>query len=169
MATPSQSRTAVGNVPKSVFVKASRGLNTTATLNFYAEVAGVGDEPIGISQEWPRGAPGVTGSEANAAADGQPFMLYGIANERALLIPGAAWDSGVLLQPMAGGLGRPVPANNAEQYFGARSLENATAAMVTNANPVQVETWFGQANIGTSTTTTTTTTTSTTTTTTTTA
>lgn len=157
MGAPAQTRTASGNIPISVFV------TSVGQTEFYAAVAGVGSQPIGISQEWPKDPPGISGSNTYAAEDGDQFRLYGVANERALLIPGATWLAGQLLKPMAGGLGTPVVTNNALQYFGARALEAAVQSQVTNGNPVQVETWFGQVNPGTSTTTTSTTTTTTTT------
>ena len=157
MGVPAQTRTASENIPVSVFV------TSVGEDPFYAGVAGVGEQPIGISQEWQKGPPGVSGAVTYAAESGDQFRLYGVANERALLIFGAVCPAGALVKPMAGGLGTPVVANNALQYFGARALEAVVQSQVTNGNPVEVETWFGQVNPGTSTTTTSTTTTTTTT------
>lgn len=148
-----QTRTANGNIPFSVFV------TSVGQSAFEAAVCGATDQPIGISQEGSRYAPGTPSANSYAAEDGQQFTLYGDYNDRALLIPGATWSAGSLIKPMAGGLGTPVTWTATEQLYGARALEACTSDDLAAVSPRQVEVMFGQINPGTTTTSTTTTTT----------
>lgn len=108
---------ASGNINPSVFVKVD------PANNFAALQAGVGDQPVGVSQEGTRNPPGVLGSDGFAAHAGETLTVFGEGFE-CLLTFGGNVTAGDYLVPDASGRGITlVPATGLNKY-GAQALES---------------------------------------------
>lgn len=83
--------------------------------------ATAGQSADGISQEWQKGTPGLTGSDtAVAAADGDPIMFHGMG-EIALLEFGGTIDEGAFIKSDSNGKG--VTTSTSGDYYSAKCIE----------------------------------------------
>jgi hypothetical protein len=107
---------ASGTIAISTFVKVS-GSNTCA-------LAGAGDYPIGIAQEWANTAP-ITNAGTNAAVSGDAVKVYGLGEICFLQSSTAGWTAGDLLKPDASGNGVGASSND---IYGAVALETISGS-----------------------------------------
>lgn len=91
---------------------------------FYVAPAGVGDKPLGVSQEGSTNTPLRDVTSYPAARDGERLKVYG-DNDDTILVVGATVSGGNYLKPDANSFGIPVTA--ATDWYGFRAYENCVS------------------------------------------
>ena len=91
---------------------------------FYVKHAGVGDKPLGVSQEGSTNTPLRDVVSYPAARDGERLKVYGQGDD-AILVAGSNVSGGDFLKPDANAFGIPVTA--ATDWYGMRAYENVAS------------------------------------------
>ena len=124
MAAQSPRWIAGGTIEVSRFVKADIG----AGKLYKALQAGANDKIVGISQDGPYDAPGVTGAADDAARENLPLKVFGLGEECLLKAGTGGWTAGDHLESDASGQGVTVAVTVASvRNIGAIGLETVAA------------------------------------------
>ncbi len=127
--------TAGGDITTSSFIKLSTVAGHTALQ------AGANEQIIGISQVGPKEPPGVSGSSALAAQDGDQLQIFGLGDICDLRAGTGGWAAGALLKSDGNGNGVPAAATGTTvQNIGAMAMTAAAAGELAQVQIVMLKT-----------------------------
>lgn len=108
-------------------IRTCRAVKADPTADFTVLEADANELCVGISQEGPYDAPGLSGATANAAIAGQQLRVYGPGEECLAEIGATDVTAGELLKSDNDGLLLPIATTGTTvQIYVARALETAT-------------------------------------------